>query len=98
MNDIPTDAIPAGQLLRLHLLRLATDTSPRLSHGVKPEDVLERARAFELYVSGPPPGSAQASGSVGPGTDTPGTVSDAGPADLRRGEGPKSAGSAQASV
>lgn len=98
MSELPTAGIPPAELLRLHLLRIATDTAPRLTGGVRPEDVLERARAFELYVAGPPPGSAAASGPAVPGTGAPVTAPDAGPADLRRGDGPKSAGSAQASA
>jgi hypothetical protein len=47
-------------LMRLRLLRIAADISPRVTGGVRAQDVIERARAFEVYVAGPPLGSAPA--------------------------------------
>lgn len=75
----------ARMALRLHLLRIAADISPRLTGGVRADEVVERARVLELYVAGSPPGSeAQApSGLADPGTGAPETAPDAGPADLR---------------
>lgn len=67
--------------LRLHLLRLAIDTLPRIGNGTKPDDVVARARELELYVLGPPSGSAQASDPAERGTGAPGTAPDAGPAE-----------------
>lgn len=63
--------------LRVQLLRIAAEIAPRLTGGVRAEDVVERARIMELYVSGSPPGSADA------GTDTPAETS--GPESTERG-------------
>ena len=81
-----------SQALRLALLRIAADISPRLTGGVRAQDVVERARALELYVAGPSSGSAQASEPAAPETGSPVKEPDAGPADLPT-DGPKSAGS-----
>ena len=48
---------PTSAAIRLHLLRIAADISPRLTGGVRAEEVVERARVLELYVAGPSPGS-----------------------------------------
>ncbi|MFN0183043.1 MAG: hypothetical protein ACKVQR_04405 [Aquabacterium sp.] len=76
-------AIPEIVETRLRLIRLAIDTLPRIGNGTKPEDVVARARALELYVLGPPSGSeAQASSDPADrGTGAPGTAPDAGPAE-----------------
>lgn len=82
------------QAVRLAVLRIAADLAPRITGGVRAEDVIERARKLELYVAGPSPGSAQASGPADPGTGAPGTAPDAGPADLRH-DGPDIGGERQ---
>lgn len=71
-------------LLRLRLLRIAADTAPRLTGGTKVDDVVERARVLELYVTSAPPGSVPegASGTAAPETGPPERGTDAGPADL----------------
>jgi len=81
--------------MRLHLLRIAADMAPRLTGGVRADEVVERARVLELYVTGPSPGSEAKAPSEPPepATGPPETGPDAGPADLRS-DGPISAGSA----
>lgn len=59
------------QAVRLSCLRLAADIAPRLTGGVRAHEVIERARAFELYVAGPPPGNAIASGPADPERGAP---------------------------
>ncbi len=88
METLFSAPLPPKVEMRLRLLRIAADISPRLTGGVRGEDVVERARVLELYVAGPAPGSAAASGQPGLGTGAPGTAPDAGPADLRP-EGPE---------
>lgn len=84
-----------AQALRLALLRIAADISPRPTGGAKAEDVVERARVLELYVAGPSSGSVVQAASEPPAPETGPPVKgpDAGPADLPT-DGPKSAGSA----
>jgi hypothetical protein len=98
VSQIESDALylmPPVQAMRLAVLRIAADLAPRVTGGVRAEDVLERARLLELYVAGPSPGSvAQApSGPAAPETAPPVKGADAGPDD-RRPDGAKSAGSA----
>ena len=89
-HELPTVA------LRVQLLRLAIDTLPRIGNGTKPEDVVARAQALELYVLGPPSGSEgqPSSDPADRGTGAPGTAPDAGPADLRH-DGPEIGGERQ---
>lgn len=77
--------LPAQTEMRLRLLRIAVDLAPRITGGVRAQDVVERARVLELYVAGPSPGSEApaSSGPADPGTGAPETAPDAGPADLR---------------
>lgn len=68
--------------MRLQLLRIAADISPRLTGGVRAYDVVERAREMELYVCGPEAGSG-AQPSADPGAETgapPPLAADAPPA------------------
>jgi len=74
IHDHEQDALyglPAAQALRLAVLRIAADLVPRLTGGAKAQDVVERARILELYVAGPPPGSAEASGPADPERGAP---------------------------
>jgi len=70
-EDAALYGLSPQQALRLALLRIATDMAPRVTGGVKAEDVVERARMLELYVAGPPPGNAAASGSAEPERGVP---------------------------
>jgi len=63
--------MPPEQAVRLALLRIAADISPRLTGGARAEEVVERARVLELYVAGPSPGSADASGPADPERGAP---------------------------
>jgi hypothetical protein len=75
--------ISGTEAMRLHLLRIAADTAPRLTGGTRIEDVVERARVLELYVTSPPLGSAAGVQHSEPETALPERGTDAGPADLR---------------
>lgn len=92
-NAYPSASLAPFVEMRLHLLRLAIDTLPRISNGSRTEDVVARARALELYVLGPPSGSEgqPSSDPADRGTGAPGTAPDAGPADLRH-DGPEIGG------
>ena len=80
---------PLGAM-RLHLLRIAADTAPRLTGGVKVEEVVARARAMELYVLGLPPGSEGAE--IGAASGEDGTERGAPePAPQQAGDSPASA-------
>lgn len=67
----PARGMDARMAMRLHVLRIAADISPRLTGGVRAEEVVERARVLELYVAGPSPGSADASGPTDPERGAP---------------------------
>jgi hypothetical protein len=47
-----SQGLTAGAALRLHLLRIAAETAPRLTGGVRVEDVVARAKEMERYVLG----------------------------------------------
>lgn len=86
VEQIALFSLPPGQAMRLALLRIAADTAPRLTGGQRIDDVVERARVLELYVTSAPPGSVSEQGTsepAAPETAPPERGQDAGPADLR---------------
>lgn len=62
-RDVTVGALPPtirpAVAVRLALLRIAAELAPRVTGGVRADDVVERARVMELYVLGPAAGSGE---------------------------------------